>query len=580
MAVSRAGLQRQIREEAARRRSYRKEEILGRALNGGCQEALTDLVFFTDPSEVGALIEGLLGEIVAQFPSAPQGLQEQAMLFVADLTKWLRSYLPHWNLTDEVRWGARTCSEEEVRHMADRAHQTTARLAGLSPQAEQTLLNAWHAETARRFRAEGVKEPEAEADASIGASLDTYLSRFCTAISQSNLRRIAEMRAQGKNETEVSNDNAAFLGYALYLGASFVTCNPPLVDMAWTSAPAEWNPVVDELIRTHPAETSDGLARLVTLEVVLSNMRLLRPIFLLTSGGMGCVCLQVNPHHHGDEKAMIADAHFYYEELRRRVEGVPNVVFKLPGTLAGWKACRVLTREGIGVTITVNFAMFQHIPFAEAIRDGKALFSTLVTMSGRLSYPVRDELLAKLGELEAHGIGEKQARVAAAWAGVAVLKRLQALLGERGYDLNRIKPLTASHRVYDGEGYADLPNPLLDVTEVIGTRIITVFPNIRRALDSLAPLPLNPRQIDRPVPAEVLSVLAHSEIFKQAYFVGDRRWLKVEDRRLIPEKPLCLEEEEAVAAWTPVRNTLAEFCQRYDQFLDRIEGRRHLSTLR
>jgi hypothetical protein len=388
------------------------------------------------------------------------------------------------------------------------------------------------------------------------------------------------MRAAGTNHTEISNDYAAFLRYAMFLGASFVTCNPPLVDMAWTAEPHRWNPVVDELIRSHPGASPDELARRVTLEFVLANMLMLRPIFLLTTGRMGCVCLQVNPHQHANGDAMIADALFYYGELRRRTGGVPNVVFKLPGTRAGLKASRALTRRGIGVTITVNFAMFQHIPFAEAIRRGESIFSTLVTMSGRLAYPVRDELLGKLEQLKAHGLGEREARVAAAWAGVAVLKRLQALLEQRGYDLNQVKPLTASHRIYDGEIHVGLPNPLLDVTEAVGTRIITVFPNIRRAYDSLKGAALDPDRVHRPIPDQVLAVLAHSEIFKQAYFVADRRWVEREDPRFVPSVPLRLEDEAAVADWPPVRNTLTEFCDRYDRFVKRIEGRRSVVSLR
>ncbi len=106
-----------------------------------------------------------------------------------------------------------------------------------------------------------------------------------------------------------------------------MTCNPPLVDMAWLAEPERWNPVVDGIIADNRQADGDELARLVTLEVVLANMRLLRPIFLLTEGHMGCVCLQVNPHKHGDAEAMISDVLFIYEKMRDKLNGgVPNVV--------------------------------------------------------------------------------------------------------------------------------------------------------------------------------------------------------------------------------------------------------------
>jgi hypothetical protein len=41
------------------------------------------------------------------------------------------------------------------------------------------------------------------------------------------------------------------------------------------------------------------------------------------------------------------------------------------------------------VNITVSFGIFQELEFAEAIRGGRALVSTITHMSGRLAFPVR-----------------------------------------------------------------------------------------------------------------------------------------------------------------------------------------------
>ena len=232
------------------------------------------------------------------------------------------------------------------------------------------------------------------------------------------------MRALGKTVTEVSNDYAAFLDYSLYLGASFATCNPPLIDIAWTSNPSHWDGVVDAIIAAHPDLPTELLARSVTLEIVYANMLLLRPIFLLTEGGMGCVSLQVSPKKHDDSGAMVRDATEIYDELRTKLDGgVPNVVFKIPATQAGLAATRELTRRGIGVNITVSFGLFQELAFARVINRGTAIFSTITHMTGRLAFAVRDELLGKLDMLKALDITEAMAREAAAWSGIAVLKR-------------------------------------------------------------------------------------------------------------------------------------------------------------
>jgi hypothetical protein len=274
---------------------------------------------------------------------------------------------------------------------------------------------------------------------------------------------------------------------------------------------------------------------------------------------------------------MISDALSSYEEMRDKLGGgVPNVVFKLPGTKAGLEACRALTGQGIGTTITVDFGMFQHLPFAQAIHESQAIFSCLVEMSGRLAYPVRDELLAKLDELGNHGIDEAKAREAAAWSGIAVLKRLYRLLNKRGYNLRQAKPLVASLRIYEGNGYESLPNAFPDITEIIGASIISVFPNVRRPFDAQPEIDLHPRRIESPISDDILEVLTHSEIFKQAYYVADRDWMPEGDSRFRPDYELTLTDEAGTAAWAPVYNTLTQFCDSYDTFVQRIVARKQM----
>jgi hypothetical protein len=349
------------------------------------------------------------------------------------------------------------------------------------------------------------------------------------------------------------------------------------VNLAWDADVARWNRVMDDLIIKNPDAPDDALARLMTCEVVLANMRLLRPIFLLSEGKTGCVCLQVNPKKHNDAQTMVADVTANYRYLRSRLDGgIPNVVFKLPATKAGLDACRALTQQGIGVTITVNFAIFQHLPFAQAIHDGEAIISCLANMSGRFAYPVRDDLLAKLDQLAAYGINETKARQAAAWAGIAVTRKLHQLLNQKGYDVSRIRPLIASARVYEGPHHQGLPHPFMDLTEIVGVSLITVFPKIRRAFDALPDPGFDGYRVDQPIPEEVLATLAHSEIFKQGYYVADRTWLPDEEERFRPERIMTLADEAGTAAWPPAHNTLTEFGKAYDKFIERILERKAL----
>ncbi len=569
-------LRRRLRDELAACRAHARRDPLALLLTGAVEAALDDLIYFSDPSEFRRTAADWTPRLRAAFATATPDEQRRILHFSAELALRLRSQLPGWNLSNTALHPQAALAPTEARQIAESLLAPVPSLAAQSPSAAESLRAAWRAEAAARLRVEAAADPEAEAAALVGGSVVEYVESIADSVENSHLRRIAALRESGATRSEISNDYAAFLPYTLLLGASFVTCNPPLVDLAWTAEPAKWDPVIDRVVASHPYDDADGLAREVTLEIVLANMRRLRPIFLLTEGRMGCVSLQVNPRRHDDAESMLQDAASIYRDLERRLDGgVPNVVFKLPGTHAGLVACRALTTAGIGVTITVNFGLFQHLPFAQAISEGAALFSTLAHMSGRLAYPVRDELLGRLGELEALGISEVQARLAAAWSGVAVLKRLHRCLTSGGVDLSRVKPLIASLRVYTDPAYTGLPSPIPDITEVLGTGIITVFPNVRRAFDQLPEIPLDGRRIEAPVPAQVLHVLRHSEVFKQAYWSGPLAPAGERDEpELRPMAPLALDDVRATAAWTPVANTLGEFCRAYDTFVDRIQARR------
>jgi len=537
---------------------------------GQGRRALEDLLFFTPASAASTHLDIVRSGIDRGFEGQSDNVQRRRLCFLFELYLSLCSALPAWNLTNPARQGGAALTSDQVTSEAAATDVLLAALSRRSVAAANAVLREVRAETTARLAAEGSHDPESKAALLCGSSLREAMHNIAEQIAKSKLRRIAELRIRHEGATEIGNDYAAFLPYALYLGASFATTNPPLVDMAWRAEPARWTPVVRDILMRHPNAGPDELARWVTLEIVLSNMRLLRPLFLLSEGALGCVCLQVNPNRHGDATAMVRDARSYYAALRERLEGgVPNVVFKLPGTHAGLDAARALTADGIGVTITVNFGMFQHIPFAEVLRQGTAIYSCLVEMNGRLAFPVRDELLGKLDDLRRWGIDELRARHAAAWAGVAVVKRLQHLLTCHGYDLTRIKPLVASLRHYEGNGYDALPSPFPDVTETIGTGIISVFPDIRYLYDQHE-ISVSPTQVAAPVPRDVLDVLSHSEIFRQAYYVADRSWVADEDESFRPNRQLALEDEDAVVEWPPVKATLGQFCEAYDAFVARI----------
>ncbi|MBN1583778.1 MAG: hypothetical protein JXA89_23935 [Anaerolineae bacterium] len=567
-----------IEREYQHRQAAGNEDTIAMIARGQASEAIETLLFFTPPRTFPARLDRILFEIEARFKRLDEDLETTVLDFLVELTLGLNSFLPRWNLQHTERHGTFAMTEADVAQAAKKSGDLAVALGTQSPIAASRLLSTLQAETAARFRAEKAQDPEAEAQAIAGGSLKTYLTRTKADIAHSHLRRIAEMRDAGLTPTELGNDYAQFLKYAMLLGISFVTTNPVLIDIAWQNERARWNEALDAIVAEHPSANADERVRLLTVEIVLDSMRRLRPLFLLTRGQTGYVCLQVNPREHDDAGAMIAYASSTYETMRHRLDGgVPNVVFKLPATKAGLEACAALVQHGIGVTITVCFGLFQHLPFARviasAIGEGRALVSYLVEMNGRLAYPVRDELLAKADVLAELDIDEAQIREAAAWAGVAVLKKLHRLLGKQEVDLTRIRPLVASLRIYQGQAYRTLPGAFPDITETLGTGTISVFPDVRNAFDGEPECELQPRQVEQSVPEKVLAVLAHSELFRQAYYVADRYWVSDEDARFCPAHALTLQDEARVLAWAPVRHTLGQFIESYDALIECVQER-------
>ena len=291
------------------------------------------------------------------------------------------------------------------------------------------------------------------------------------AIESSNLAKLSAMADRGELNTRWANDYPSGLTYALRRGAVVVTTNPPLVDIARRESPEVWDPVRDELRQLNPGAPNDRLVSLLAMRVVLHNCRELRPIYEATDGRLGYVNLQVNPKHATDTERMIEDAEFLYEELRRELNGTPNMVFKLPGTKEALPTAAHLTSKGIGVSITLSFAVDQHLEFAEVIERGTAPLSFLVMMSGRLDDPVKEELAAA---------GTADAGETARWASTAVIRRSYDLL-YRQRRMCKSMLLVASMR-----GPWNVDAAITDESVPI---IVTIFP------DKAAEYDAEPRQI-------------------------------------------------------------------------------------
>lgn len=562
-------LRARIAAERERELHLPADGVYQRIAAGDILRATGKLLFHTPPAQFPAVLKTVLDTILDLYPGADDVLRRHMLEFLVKLGIDLRSFLPNWHLAQELPPGA-------IVEAADRVLKLLSQLERWDGPPRDALLNALRQETRARLKAEGISEAgelEEMVCRLVGDSLSHYVVMIGEEINRSNLIEVARARFRGDTITQLGNDYAAFLQYAVWLGASFVTTNPVLVKIAWDTDPDFWNRRVDELIlsRYTPARLRELLAgptdeltrtvtainSLVTMAVVEENCRLLRDIFLVTEGREGYVSLQVNPKNHRDAEVMIREALELYAGLQERLGGVPNVVFKLPATAAGKTAAEALTARGIGVNITVNFSVFQEAGFGEVLQRGHALVAYLALMNGRMATPVRDEMKEK---------GVPGGVEAARWAGVEVARKAFHRLydppsaGGLGIDAGRVKLLIASLRIYE--------DWFPDISELWGCPVMTIFPNVRRAYDA-HPRPFDGQAVLRETPADVLQTLLQSEIFRQAWWMpGD-----AEEHR--PARVLTLEpaDAEALAQWPPMAQTLGQFIQLYDQMGEMVLGR-------
>ncbi len=562
-------LKEKIGDERKSEESISAGKVVDRVLNKQVLKARGNLIFHSDAGGFSYKLKFILEKINEDYKSFSQDKRLDILLFLSYMCIDLKSSLTEWHLK-------KVMDEKSINSAFRSLLKVVERLEKEFPEDAGQVMKKLRIDTVSRFKAEGLTEESdinREVDLLLGSSITGYIENITGKISESNLSQVTAARFSGKSDTEIGNDYAAFLQYVLWLGGSFVTTNPVLIKVAWDINPDYWNMEVDRLIKSHynneqlkrlltmdeeeASKQLEDINSLITMSVVEENCLLLRDIFLATGGSAGNVSLQVNPKNHSDGREMVAEAENLYKELEKRLGGVPNVVFKLPGTAGGKYAAEKLTSEGIGVNITVNFGAFQSLGMGEVLKEGATLVSYISFMSGRMAFPVRDELKEK---------GVEGGEPAARLSGVEVARKIyrRFYTGDNGMgleiDKEKVKLVIASLRIYDGW--------IPDILELYGTSVITVFPNVRREFDKKKQ-PFKSDTILDSTPEDVLEVLFKSEIFRQAW------WMPGDPEDLKPQRVLSLEECDSgeVEKWEPAAKTIGQFVTFYDQMRDMVKER-------
>ncbi len=249
------------------------------------------------------------------------------------------------------------------------------------------------------------------------------------------------------------------------------TSNPTIFDKAITTSDL-YDEQLRALVSTGQRDTQELFLSLA-LDDVREAARLLRPEFDRTGGADGFISFECTPDLADETEATIAQATDLWQRLAQ-----PNVMIKVPGTLAGLPAIEELTRQGVNINITLLFSIARYEQVIDAYLRGltaradagaplEGVSSVASFFLSRIDTKV-DERLPEGSPL--------RGRVALASARAAYQRYLAKFAGpewERLEDLGakRQRPLWAS----TGTKNPDYPD-VLYVSELIGPGIVNTMP--------------------------------------------------------------------------------------------------------
>ncbi len=467
-------------------------------MNERTVQTLHHLMFEVDPESYAEELEAVRKEQKAIHAAGDDEMKAEVADLLAESAVDMQSYLADWHIKSKKRHPDTALSDDDL---ADEVARNYALLEELG-ESERVA--------AAKAKAEKIKS--------------------------SNLLKLARGADDGTHNTRWGNDYASGLRDAMQKGAILVTTNPVLVGIAAKENPAHWRPIRDKVRADNPNADAEEIAALMTIKVVVQNARLLRPVWEMNDRKLGLVSLQLSPKEAFESDVMIEGALKIYEGLCTEIGGVPNTVFKVPGTKAGIDVAGELTSRGIGVNVTVNYSLPQQIAFAGVIeKRSTAPLSFRTQMDGRVDDPIGEEL---------REAGVADWEEVKTWATTLIRQRDYKMLclppQRGGMGFQKSFCLGAS-----GRGVWNILRSVCDGPE---TLFLTVFPDKQDQFDE-EPREIDPGGIWKPVPAEKLETLLHkSKLFRQSY------------------EPDGMTTDD-FDTYLPVRQTLKQFSEGYDNFV-------------
>jgi transaldolase len=140
-----------------------------------------------------------------------------------------------------------------------------------------------------------------------------------------------------------------------------MTSNPTIFQKAL----AEGREYDAQIAQAPPELEAPALFELLATDDVRAACDRFAFVYTSSRGADGYVSIEVAPHLADDERGTVAEATRLWRVVDR-----PNVMIKVPGTIAGARAVRRLIADGINVNITLLFALDAHARVIEAYLAG------------------------------------------------------------------------------------------------------------------------------------------------------------------------------------------------------------------
>lgn len=291
----------------------------------------------------------------------------------------------------------------------------------------------------------------------------------------------------------INNPTAAEIGLSIAQGAVGCTTNPAYCARLLSEEPAFLRSLIDSVIETQPG--IDQAATEVYRRAAKRIMEGFSAVHDASRGKEGFVTIQGDPRHDEDTA--------YILRISRECQALgPNFMTKIPVIPGAIDAIEGCIAEGMPVCATEVFSISQaelvcDTYAAACARGGKMPPLYITHISG-----IFDEYLQKL----AARTGVEIAPETLKWAGIAIARKEQALIGRRGF----------ANVMMMGGGARGMHH----FTGLVGDRVCTTI-NWSTAVEIMASGERPSRTIDAPVPARAIDELREKFAdFRKAYDDG------------------------------------------------------------